>query len=108
MLAPGDKLPDVTLPCGFADGRKTPVRLHDALAKGPVVLSFFPLAFTRVCTTQMCDARDHHGDLDALRAQVFGFSCDSVHANAAFAKSLDLKHGILADANREVVRALWT
>lgn len=107
MLAPGDHVPDFTLLAGFADGRREPTRMHALLERGPVVLSFFPLAFTRVCTTQMCDMRDHHAALDRLGATAYGFSCDSAPANAAFAKAEGLRHGILSDPNREVVDRLW-
>lgn len=107
MLDVGDEVPDFTLPVGWPDGRRDPVQLKAALAKGPVVLSFFPLAFTRVCTTQMCDMRDALASLDALGAQAFGFSCDAVPTNAAFAKAEGLKHGIFSDANREVVDRIW-
>jgi peroxiredoxin len=107
MLPIGEKVPDFELPVGRADLHREKVRLHDLLAKGPVVISFYPLAFTRVCTTQMCDARDHLGALGALGAQVLGFSCDSAFSNAAFAKEQHLTFPILSDANREVVDALW-
>ena len=108
MLDVGDEVPDFTLPAGWPDGRRDPVRLHDALAKGPVVLSFFPLAFTRVCTTQMCDLRDSGPALDGLGAQAFGFSCDAAPTNAAFAKAQGMTQPILSDPNREVVDRIWS
>lgn len=107
MLKPGDKVPDFTLPVGYPDGRREDVAFSSLLGRGPIVLSFFPLAFTRVCTTQMCDMRDHAATLDALHAQVFGFSCDSKWANAKFAEEQRLKHGIFSDANRQVIDLLW-
>jgi len=107
MLAPGEKVPDFTLPVAFADGRRDDVTFSSLLGRGPIVLSFFPLAFTRVCTTQMCDMRDHAADLDRHDAQVFGFSCDSKWANAKFAAEQGLQHGIFSDANRVVVEKLW-
>lgn len=107
MLQPGHQVPDFTLLAGWADGRREPTRLGSLLENGPVVLSFFPLAFTRVCTTQMCDMRDAHAVLDRLGAIAYGFSCDSAPVNAAFAKAEGLRHGILSDPNREVVDLLW-
>ncbi len=107
MIHVGQKVQDFELPVGRADLHREKVRLSSLLAKGPVVISFFPLAFTRVCTTQMCDARDHLGAIAGLGAQVVGFSCDSAYANAAFAKEQGLPFPILSDANREVVDALW-
>ena len=107
MLAPGAHVPDFELPVAHADGRKDKVQLKTLLAQGPVVLSFYPLAFTRVCTTQMCDARDSLGAIAGLGATVLGFSCDSVFANVAFAREQHLTFGIYSDANREVVDRIW-
>jgi peroxiredoxin len=107
VLDVGDEVPDFTLPLAFADGRKDPVRFRSLLGKGPLVLSFFPLAFTRTCTRQMCDMRDHAATLDGLDAQAFGFSCDSAYTNVAYAREQGLAHGIFSDPNREVVDALW-
>lgn len=107
MLEVGDEAPDFTLPVAYADGRKDPVQLKVLLGNGPVLLSFFPLAFTRTCTRQMCDMRDHAGALDGLGAQAFGFSCDSAFTNAAYAREHGLAHGIFSDPNREVVHKLW-
>jgi peroxiredoxin len=107
MLAPGDKVPEFTLPIAYADGRKDRVSFLSLLGKGPIVLSFFPLSFTRVCTTQMCDMRDHGVALDQVRAQRFGFSCDSSFVNVHFARQEKLDHGIVSDPNREVVDRIW-
>lgn len=106
VLAIGDRMVDFTLLAGMPDGTRAEVR-SDALAEGLVLLHFFPLAFTRVCTAQMCETRDAAAALDALGVKVFGFSCDSAPANAAFAKDLGLAHPIVADPNREVVEVLW-
>ena len=107
MLRPGDKVPDFTLPVAYADGRKDDVAFSSLLGRGPIVISFFPLAFTRVCTTQMCEARDHASVYEALGAQLFGFSCDSKWANQRFAAEQQLAHGIMSDANRVVVDRIW-
>lgn len=107
MLDVGDEAPDFALPLAHADGRKEPVRFRDLLGKGPLVLTFFPLAFTRTCTRQMCELRDHAASLDGLGAQVHGFSCDSAYTNVAYAREQGLAHGIFSDPNREVVDRLW-
>jgi glutaredoxin-dependent peroxiredoxin len=107
MLSPGDRVPDFTLPVGYADGRKESVAFSSLLGQGPIVISFFPLAFTSTCTKQMCDARDHAEAYAERHARLFGFSCDSVFSNARFAESLSLRHGIFSDANREVVDRIW-
>lgn len=107
MLERGDVLPDFTLPIAYADGRRSPVAFKEHLGKGPVVISFFPLAFTRVCTTQMCEMRDNHEALEAMGAQLFGFSCDAAPSNVAYAQREGMKHGIVSDPNREVVDRIW-
>lgn len=100
-------MPDFTLPVGRADGRRDPLRLRALLAEEPVVLSFFPLAFTGVCATQLCDLRDSLPRLASRGAQAYGFSCDAVPANAAFARELGLPTGIFSDPNRAVVDVIW-
>lgn len=107
MLAVGDPVPDFSLRCAYADGRRDFVSLSDLLQRGPVVLQFFPLAFTRVCTVQMCDARDNLQVYDRLGAQVFGFCCDTSYVNVEFAKTLGVRYGFLSDPNREVVDRVW-
>lgn len=107
MLAPGDAVPDFTLPLAYADGRSDKVQFSSLLGRGPIVLSFYPLAFTRVCTTQMCDARDHQAVYDALHATVIGFSIDTPWTNVEYAKSLGLRQGIYSDPNRDVLPLIW-
>lgn len=107
MLDVGDEVPDFALPVAYADGRRDPVAFRSLLRKGPVVLSFFPLAFTRTCTRQLCDMRDHAAWLDGLDVQAFGFSCDSAYTNVAYAREQGLRHGIFSDPNREVVERVW-
>ncbi|HEX2065507.1 MAG TPA: redoxin domain-containing protein [Candidatus Thermoplasmatota archaeon] len=104
--APGTKLPDFTLKVASKDGIAD-FRLSEHLGKGPLVFGFFPLAFTGVCTTEMCDFRDSLASFAGLKAQVFGFSVDTAPSNKAFAASQDLPFGILSDPNREVVGRLW-
>lgn len=107
MLKAGDKLPDFTLPIAYADGRRDDVAFSSLLGRGPIVISFFPLAFTRVCTTQMCEARDNAAAYERMGAQLFGFSCDSKWANQKFAAEQQLAHGIISDPNRVVVDKIW-
>lgn len=107
MLNVGDMVPDFTLRLAFADGRRDPVAFRSLLADGPVVVSFYPLAFTGVCTGQVCELRDAQATLSALRATVVGFSIDSYAANAAFARLHGLPHGLYSDPNREVAPRIW-
>lgn len=104
--APGTKLPDFTLKVATREGMAD-WKLSDHLGKGPLVFGFFPLAFTGVCTAEMCDFRDNLASFASLNAQVFGFSVDAAPSNKAFAAAQSLPFGILSDPNREVIGKLW-
>ena len=78
------------------------VKLSEALTKGPVVLAFFPLAFTGVCTEEMCEFRDALADFQSLNAQVFAISVDSRFALNAFAEKQGLTFPLLSDFNKTV------
>lgn len=107
MLDIGDEVPDFVLPLADREMSRKRVSLRELLARGPLVLSFYPLAFTGVCTSQVCEMRDAHAALASLDATVAGFSIDSVAANGAFARAHDLPYGIWSDANRDVVHRIW-
>ncbi|HEX2066943.1 MAG TPA: redoxin domain-containing protein [Candidatus Thermoplasmatota archaeon] len=102
--APGARLPDFTLPLATAEGRKE-FRLSEQLGKGPIVFGFFPIAFSGICTKEMCDLRDTLPSFQG--AQVYGFSTDTPFANAEFAKLNSMPQGIVSDPNREVVERIW-
>ncbi|HLR90431.1 MAG TPA: redoxin domain-containing protein [Balneolaceae bacterium] len=79
--------------------------LFDETKKGKVVLLFFPLAFTGVCTAEMCTTRDNMKMYNALNASVFGISVDSHHTLREFKKQNNLNFELLSDFNKEVSRA---
>ncbi|RZJ73386.1 MAG: redoxin domain-containing protein [Flavobacterium sp.] len=70
-----------------------------------VVLHFFPLAFTGVCTTQLCTMRDSFGYYDGLNAQVLGVSVDSPFALAKFKEEQAYQFPLLSDFNKEAAAA---
>jgi peroxiredoxin len=100
-IAVGDTAPDFTLP----DQNKKDWRLSDALRTGPVVLCFFPMAFTGVCTTEMKCVDAEMEAWKAKGAQVVGISCDSFATLKAWADQLGLKQTLLADMHRQVCKA---
>lgn len=104
--APGTKLPDFTLKAAGREGIAD-WKLSEHLGQGPVVLAFFPLAFTGVCTKEMCDFRDNLASFGLLRAQVLGFSTDPAPSNKAFGEKEGLTFPILSDPNHEVVGKVW-
>jgi peroxiredoxin (alkyl hydroperoxide reductase subunit C) len=70
-----------------------------------VVLVFFPLAFSPVCSHQLPDIQKHVAEMEALGATVFGVSVDSHYANEAFARSLNLTFPLLSDFKRQAMTA---
>lgn len=96
----GTVAPDFTL---FNDESK-PITLSEYKGQ-PVVLLFFPLAFTSVCTTELCSVRDSITTYNGLRARVFGISVDSPPTLARFRKDQNLNFNLLSDFNKEVSRA---
>ena len=82
------------------------VKLSEQLANGPVVLAFFPMAFTGVCTAEMCEFRDTLKEFEGLSTTVFGISVDSRFSLKAFAEQQDLNFNLLSDFNKEVSGSL--
>jgi peroxiredoxin len=67
-----------------------------------VVIHFFPLAFTGVCTTQLCTMRDSFGYYDDLNAQILAISVDSPFTLAKFKEENNYQFPLLSDFNKEV------
>lgn len=101
MLRKGDRAPDFALPA--SDGTKTTLRA--LIADGPAVLFFYPGDFTPVCTREVCMVRDLYGELAAAGIAVAGISADSVESHARFKAQHDLPYPLLADPEKEAVRA---
>ena len=101
-ISAGETAPDFTL----LNQHREEVSLKSLLARGgDVVLSFYPLDFTSVCTTEMtCLSRDL-AKFTGKGAQVVGISCDSFAAHKAFAEQEGLAIPLLADMHRQVCRA---
>ena len=69
----------------------------------PVVLAFFPAAFSSTCTSQLCTIRDHLGILNEAEAVVFGISVDTFFALKAFQVDQNLTFPLLSDFNKQVI-----
>ena len=98
-LQPGDTAPDFTL----FDEEMTPFTLSEA--EGPVVLLFFPGAFTSVCTTELNTVSNDYDAYTDRGAQVVGISTDSPFALAEFKKVNDLSFRLLSDHDGSVSEA---
>jgi peroxiredoxin len=103
-LATGSKAPDFTLKSKAADGLKD-VTLSENFGKKQTVLLFFPLAYTSVCTTEMCDQTSGLGDYEKLGATVIGISVDSPFAQEAWAKANKIGITLVSDLNKQVTKA---
>ncbi len=95
----GQKAPEFTL----HNTEKNKVSLSDFKSKN-VVLLFFPLAFTGVCTNEMCSMRDNMAAYNSLNAEVIGISVDSLFVLDRFKKEHNLDFALLSDFNKEVAK----
>ncbi|MDR9416698.1 MAG: redoxin domain-containing protein [Gracilimonas sp.] len=92
------KAPDFTLQ--NTDGNQ--VKLKDLTGEQNLVILFFPLAFSGVCTKELCAARDNMKIYESLNAKVIGISVDSFFTLKAFKESQNLNFLLLSDFNKEV------
>jgi peroxiredoxin len=95
----GSKAPEFTL----MNQDREPVTLSQLHGK-PVVLAFFPAAFSSVCQKEMCTFRDSMGQLAKANAQVLGISTDTFFALKAFQDQQKLNFPLLSDFNKQVIR----
>jgi glutaredoxin-dependent peroxiredoxin len=83
---------------------KQEVKLSDQRGQN-VLLLFFPLAFTSVCTAELCDVRDTLKIYESLNAKPFGISIDSLFTLKAFKEAQSLNFELLSDFNKNVAKA---
>ena len=95
----GTKAPDFTL----MNQDRQPVTLSSQHGR-PVLLAFFPAAFSSTCTTELCTFRDQLAQLNNSKIQVYGISVDTFFALKAFHDSQKLTYPLLSDFNKEVIR----
>jgi peroxiredoxin len=103
MVTVGDEAPDFTAP--LANGDVESFTLSERLGEAPLVLAFFPAAFTGTCTNEMKSFQERLGEFEAAGATVYGVSVDSPFALNEFREQNDLTFDLVSDANREVVEA---
>jgi peroxiredoxin len=103
-LSVGSKAPDFTLKSAAASGL-VDITLSARYADKPVVLLFFPLAFTGTCTTEMCDISQGIGAYGELGADVLGISVDSPFAQAAWAAKEKITIPLISDLNKTAAKA---
>lgn len=96
----GAPAPDFTL----TNQERQPVTLS-AQRGHPVVLAFFPAAFSSVCQKELCTFRDQLARFNHAQAQVYGISVDTFFALKAFHDAQRLTFPLLSDFNKHVIRA---
>ncbi|MBE2204392.1 MAG: redoxin domain-containing protein [Chthoniobacterales bacterium] len=100
----GTQAPDFTLKTMTADGLGD-FQLSSNFGKQATVLLFFPLAFTGVCTQEMCDVTAGLGKYASLKADVVGISVDSPFAQDAWAKKEGITIKLVSDLNKTATAA---
>ena len=104
-LAPGDAAPDFTADAALA-GKAFRFSLAQALQKGPVVLYFYPKAFTSGCTYEAHQFAEASDRFAALGATVIGVSNDDIETLKRFSvEACRNKFAVAADAKSQVIRA---
>ena len=93
VVQAGEIAPDFTL----SDQRGEELTLSELVADGPVALVFFPLAFSGICTGELCELRDNLAVFEDAKVRVVGVSVDSVHALRVWAEQEGYQFSIVSD-----------
>lgn len=102
-ISVGSKAPDFTLKSKQASGLVDVTLSKNFGSKNTVVL-FFPLAFTSVCTKEMCDLTAGLNAYSGMGAEVIGVSVDSPFAQEAWAQKEKIGITLASDLNKEVIK----
>lgn len=97
QILPGQIAPDFSL----YDSDKKLVALSQQRGKN-ILLLFFPLAFSSVCTEELCSMRDNLKIYEGLEASIFGISVDSLYSLKKFKEEQHLNFTLLSDFNKDV------
>ena len=103
----GQKAPEFTLKSKNQTGEIKEISLADYKGKN-VLLLFHPLAFTGVCTTEMCSVSEGFEFYTGLNAVVLGISVDTIFTHEAWAKQNHITIPLLSDFNKEVGKKYGT
>jgi peroxiredoxin len=103
MPTEGDTAPTFTATYGTSDHE--PFDLTDHLGGGPVVLAFFPGAFTPPCTNEMVAFQERLDEFEAAGATILGVSADSPFSQGAFREEHGIEFDLVSDMAREAIGA---
>jgi glutaredoxin-dependent peroxiredoxin len=104
-LALGTKAPDFSLPSKSGGKEPTRIKLSDNFGNKNTLLLFFPMAFTGVCTTEMCSTSKALPDYHVANTEVYGISGDNPFAQEAWAEQEKISVPLLSDYEHKVARA---
>ena len=101
----GDKAPDFSAPAAL-DGKEFKFSLAESLAKGPVVLYFFPAAFTAGCSAEAHEFAEAIDKFGALGATVIGVSTDDIATQVKFStQACQGKFPVASDSAKTVIKS---
>ena len=100
MLKAGERAPEFTLP----DDTGTDRSLTELLSAGAIILYFYPADFTPGCTSQACNLRDLHVDIQRAGMRVIGISPQSPESHARFREKYQLPFTLLSDEQKTVIK----
>ena len=103
MVSTGDTAPGISATLGTSDHE--PFDLDDHLGDGPVVLAFFPGAFTPPCTNEMVAFQEHADEFEAAGATILGISADSPFSQGAFREEHGIEFDLVSDMGGDAIRA---
>ncbi|PCR88914.1 redoxin domain-containing protein [Natrinema ejinorense] len=103
MPVTGDTAPTFTATVGTSDHES--FALEDHLGDGPVVLAFFPGAFTPPCTNEMVAIQDRLDQFHDAGGTVLGVSADSPFSQGAFREEHGIEFDLVSDMGREAIEA---
>ena len=103
-LSIGINAPDFALSCKTSEGINV-IKLSDNFGRKNTLLLFFPMAFTGVCTAELCDTSNELGTYEHVNAQVYGISGDSPFSLEAWSLEKNITVPLLSDYDHTVARA---
>lgn len=103
MISTGDSAPTFTATVGTKDHE--PFDLEEHLGEGPIVLAFFPGAFTPPCTNEMIAFQDYLDSFDEAGATLLGVSADSPFSQGEFREKHGIEFDLVSDMAGEAIDA---
>jgi peroxiredoxin len=103
MVSEGDTAPTFTATVGTSDHE--PFDLDEQIGEGPVVLAFFPGAFTPPCTNEMIAFQERADAFHEAGATIFGISADSPFSQGAFREEHGIEFDLVSDMGGDAIRA---